>query len=33
VYVAASLAWAVLSAPVAVTAVRIAIGVGFGLTT
>jgi PPP family 3-phenylpropionic acid transporter len=32
VYVAASLAWAVVSAPVAVTAVRIAIGVGFGLT-
>jgi MFS transporter, PPP family, 3-phenylpropionic acid transporter len=32
VYVAASLGWAVVSAPVAVTAIRIAIGVGFGLT-
>lgn len=32
VYVAAALAWAVVSAPLAVTAVRIAIGVGFGLT-
>jgi PPP family 3-phenylpropionic acid transporter len=32
VYVVASLAWAGLSAPVAVTAVRIAIGIGFGLT-
>jgi PPP family 3-phenylpropionic acid transporter len=32
VYVAASLAWAVLDTPVAVTAVRIGIGVGFGLT-
>jgi MFS transporter, PPP family, 3-phenylpropionic acid transporter len=32
VYVAASLAWAVVTAPLAVTAVRIALGVGFGLT-
>lgn len=32
VYLAASLAWAFLSDPVAVTTVRIAIGVGFGLT-
>jgi PPP family 3-phenylpropionic acid transporter len=32
VYVAASLAWAVFPDPVAVTAVRIAIGVGFALT-
>jgi PPP family 3-phenylpropionic acid transporter len=32
VYVAASLAWAVMDAPLAVTVVRIAIGVGFGLT-
>ncbi len=32
VYVAASLAWAVVTTPLAVTAVRIAIGVGFGLT-
>ncbi|HEX9124313.1 MAG TPA: MFS transporter [Actinomycetota bacterium] len=31
VYVAASVAWAVVSDPVAVTVVRIAIGVGFGL--
>jgi PPP family 3-phenylpropionic acid transporter len=32
VYAAASVAWAVLSDPIAVTAVRIGIGVGFGLT-
>lgn len=32
VYVAASLAWAAVAAPVAVTAVRIGLGVGFGLT-
>ncbi len=32
VYVAASLGWAVIAAPVAVTAIRIAIGIGFGLT-
>lgn len=32
VYVAASLAWAIVTAPLAVTVVRIAIGVGFGLT-
>jgi PPP family 3-phenylpropionic acid transporter len=32
VYAAASVAWAILSDPVAVTLVRIGIGVGFGLT-
>jgi PPP family 3-phenylpropionic acid transporter len=32
VYVAASLVWAAVSAPLAVAAVRIAIGIGFGLT-
>lgn len=32
VYVAASVAWAMLSDPVAITLVRIGIGVGFGLT-
>jgi PPP family 3-phenylpropionic acid transporter len=32
VYAAASAAWAILSEPVAVTLVRIGIGVGFGLT-
>jgi PPP family 3-phenylpropionic acid transporter len=32
VYVAASLAWAVVDAPLAVTAVKIGIGIGFGLT-
>jgi MFS family permease len=32
VYVAASLAWAVVTAPGAVTAVRIVVGVGFALT-
>jgi PPP family 3-phenylpropionic acid transporter len=32
VYVAASVAWAILDAPLAVTAVRIALGIGFGLT-
>jgi PPP family 3-phenylpropionic acid transporter len=32
VYVVASLAWAMVSAPLAVTAVKIGIGVGFGLT-
>ena len=32
VYVAASLMWAVVTAPAAVTAVRIAVGVGFALT-
>jgi MFS transporter, PPP family, 3-phenylpropionic acid transporter len=32
VYFAASLAWAIVSAPVAVTLVKIAIGAGFGLT-
>jgi PPP family 3-phenylpropionic acid transporter len=32
VYIAASLAWAVVTAPAAVTAVRIAVGVGFALT-
>lgn len=32
VYVVASLAWAALTAPLAVTVVKIAIGVGFGLT-
>jgi PPP family 3-phenylpropionic acid transporter len=31
VYVAASVAWALLGDPVAVTAIRIAIGLGFGL--
>jgi PPP family 3-phenylpropionic acid transporter len=31
VYVAASLAWSVVSAPAGVTAIRIAVGVGFGL--
>jgi PPP family 3-phenylpropionic acid transporter len=32
VYVAASLAWAVVTAPGAVTAVRIMVGIGFALT-
>jgi len=32
VYIAASLAWAVFTAPAAVTAVRIAVGAGFALT-
>jgi MFS transporter, PPP family, 3-phenylpropionic acid transporter len=32
VYIAASLGWAVVSAPGGVTAIRIAIGMGFGLT-